>query len=316
MSVRLWESYYRTGALATCPTSPTGAFDLEVRDVWVQFFSTLRDGASILEIGCGNGIVALIAKETAAALGRSWTIHASDLATTDPARCVEGGAGLFAGIEFHPGVAAERLPFDDGRFDAVCGHFALEYMDAPAALAQAHRVLRPGSDAQFVVGHADSTFVRSARTSVREGELVFNETKVFKRLKRLVGMERVIPGTTETVTSELQESIRTLKQAHGIARQAGGGRIIGVALDSVQRLLELRREGGAQRAALEVDRAEAHLREAVARLRDVIEHGLAEDAMDTLQRDAENAGFSLIERLPLYHGGSNLLGWQLVMHRG
>jgi hypothetical protein len=71
----------------------------------------------------------------------------------------------------------------------------------------------------------------------------------------------------------------------------------------------------AQAAALEVDRAERELRDAVQRLRDLDAHALSEQDMDSLQHQAAQAGFSLIERLPLHHAGANLIGWQLVMHR-
>ena len=30
---------------------------------------------------------------------------------------------------------------------------------------------------------------------------------------------------------------------------------------------------------------------------------------------AAAAGFTLIERLPQYHAGNNLVGWQLLLHR-
>lgn len=315
MSARDWENVHRSGAIATCPTAADGGYDLEVRDAWVQFFSTLADGARLLDVGTGNGAVALIARDTAASLGVAWAIHGTDLATTDPLRVVPEGARRLSGITFHPGVATERLPFDDGHFDAVSGHYALEYTDMPRALAEVHRVLRAGGDAQFVLHHADSVLARSARISVREGELVFNDTKIFRRLQRLVAMEQIVPQTTQSVADELREAIRTVRAAREVALRAGGGRVLGVALDSVQKLLEARKQVNAQAVALDVDRAERSLRESVARMRDLLDHALTDAQMDALQQQAADAGFSLIERLPLYHAGSSLVGWQLVMHR-
>jgi hypothetical protein len=37
--------------------------------------------------------------------------------------------------------------------------------------------------------------------------------------------------------------------------------------------------------------------------------------MERLESQATDAGFSLIERFPQMHAGSNLVGWQLLMHR-
>ena len=67
LSLEQWETYYRGGAIATCPMGPDGDYDLEVRQAWVEFFSTLPEGARILDVGTGNGVVALIAAETASA---------------------------------------------------------------------------------------------------------------------------------------------------------------------------------------------------------------------------------------------------------
>ncbi|MEZ0472330.1 class I SAM-dependent methyltransferase [Luteimonas salinilitoris] len=310
-----WETYYRGGAIATCPTAPDGGYDLEVRQAWVEFFSTLADGARILDVGTGNGVVALIASETASATGRHWEIHGTDLAQIDPPRHVPDGARRFAGITFHAGVATERLPFEAQGFDAVSGHYALEYTDTAAALAEIRRVLKPGSEAQFIMHHADSALVHSARLSLRESEFVLKRTKIYRRLHRLVTMEQVTPGTTERVTAELRAAIQALKQALQQARQAGAGQVLSVALDAVQKLLVARREMKPQAAGLEVDRAEAELHASARRLNDLIAHARNETDMAAIEQQAATAGFTRIERLPQFHDGSNLVGWQLLLHR-
>jgi ubiquinone/menaquinone biosynthesis C-methylase UbiE len=314
LSVKQWETYYRGGTLSTCPTAPDGGYDLEVRAAWVEFFSALPDNARILDVGTGNGVVALIASETASALGRSWDIHATDLAAIDPPKYVRDGVRRLAGITFHPGIATERLPFEAAHFDAVSGHYALEYTDIPAAFVELHRVLKPGGNAQFILHHNDSVLVRSARASLTEADLIFSDTKIYRRLHRLVEMDQMQPNT-QRIASELQTSIRTLKQGLEQTRQQGGGRILSVTLDAVQKLLAARRELPAKTVALEVERAEAELRASVRRLNDLVEHACSASAMEQIEKQATDAGFSLIEYLPQYHATSNLVGWQLMLHR-
>lgn len=315
MSLEQWETYYRGGLIATCPTGADGGYDLEVRDAWVEFFSLLPAQARILDVGTGNGVVALIAAETAQAQGRNWEIHASDLAQIDPPRHVPDGARRFAGITFHPGVATEHLPFESESFDAVSGHYALEYTDTQAALAEIHRVLKPGGDAQFIIHHADSMLLQSARRTLHEAELVLVETKVFRRLHRLVSMEQVVPDTAKRATAELRAAIHALKQALEQARKVGSGWVLNVALDAVQKLLVARKEMKPAAVGLEVDRAEAEMRASVRRLNDLVGHARSQQDMDGIQTQAAASGFSLIERMPQYHAGSNLVGWQLLLHR-
>lgn len=315
MNLEQWETYYHGGMIATCPTGPDGGYDLEVREAWVEFFSMLPEGARILDVGTGNGVVALIAAETTKARGRNWEIHATDLARIDPPRHVSDGARRLAGITFHAGVATEHLPFEAESFDAVSGHYALEYTDTAAALAQIHRVLKPGGDAQFILHSTESMLVQSARRSLREAEIVLVETKVYRRLHRLVTMEQATPGATQSATVELRAAIHALKQALEQARQAGAGRVLSVVLDAVQKLLVARKQTDAHAVGLEVDRAEAELRASVRRLNDLIEHARTAQAMDSIEKEAASAGFSLIERMPQYHAGKNLVGWQLLLHR-
>lgn len=314
MSLEQWETYYRGGSIATCPTAPDGGYDLEVRDSWVRFFSTLRPDARILDVGTGNGVVALIAAQTASARGLHWEIHATDLAQIDPRRDVPDGARLFADIVFHPGVATERLPFDSGSFDAVSGHYALEYTDTAAALAEIRRVLKPGGDAQFIVHSTDSMLLQSALRSLQESEFVLVQTKAYRQLHRLVTMQDASPDTLQRATGNLRAAIHSLKQALVQAQQHGEGRVLSVALDAIQKLLVARQQLSPHSVGLEVDRAEAELRASVRRLKDLIGHARSAEGMDALEGQAASAGFSLIERVPQYYAGHNVVGWQLMLH--
>ncbi len=315
MSVQQWEAYYRNGAIATCPTAADGGYDLEVRQAWVEFFSMLPNNASILDVGTGNGVVAQIAAETAATSGRSWDIHATDLAEIDPLRYVTDGAKRLAGITFYPRVATEQLPFPEHRFDAVSGHYALEYTDTSKALAEIHRVLKPGAEAQFIIHSDASMLVGNAMVSLRETDLVLRETKLYRQVHRLVTMHEVTAGTTGHAVTDLRTAIQTVKRALVEAQKVGGGHVLSVALNATQQLLAARNSMQPQPLGLEVDRAESELQASARRLLDLIEHARDEQAMELIQQQAAAAGFGLIERLPQYHGGSHLVGWQLLLRR-
>lgn len=315
MSLEQWESYYKGGALATGPTGPDGGYDQEVRQAWVDLYGALPDKARILDIGTGNGVLPLIASQLAQERGLGWEIHGTDLAQIDPPRYVPDGVRRFAGVHFHPGVATEKLPFDDASFDAVSGHFALEYSDVPMALAQIHRVLKPGGAAQFIIHASQSALVTSARWSLQEVDVVLKQTRLYRKLHRLVTMEQATAETTRRATNELVGAIRAVKQVLPQARQAGAGHILSVALDAVQKLLTARKQMRPQAVGLEVDRAEKELRSSARRLNDLVSHARSEQDMQAIQQQAIVAGFALLAQSLQTHAGSVPVGWKLHLRR-
>ncbi|MEV0386105.1 class I SAM-dependent methyltransferase [Nonomuraea sp. NPDC050643] len=88
----------------------------------------------LLDVGCGTGVV------TAAALALGAEVTAVD---ADPVM-------LELTARRHPYATIRQatlpeLPFDTGHFDAIAGNFVINHVpDTAAALAELHRVLRPG----------------------------------------------------------------------------------------------------------------------------------------------------------------------------
>lgn len=316
MSLQQWETYYRGGALATGPAGSDGLYDLEVRAAWEGFFALMPAQARLLDIGTGNGVLPLIALEVAAARAAQWQIDATDLARIDPPRFVADGARRFAGVRFHAGVASEQLPFEDACFDGVSGHYALEYSDTTRALAEVMRVLKPGGEAQFVLHHADSLLLGSARRSLADADLVFKQTKLYRRLHKLLTMEQNGGEALKRASDEVVAAIRSLRSAFEARRAAGdSAQILAVALDAAQKLLAARTQLRPEQVGLEVDRAEEELRTAARRLNDLVAHALDAEAAQRLRATAEATGFTGVELGLLHHNGDHLVGWLLSLRR-
>jgi arsenite methyltransferase len=101
----------------------------------------LQRGERALDIGCGPG---LLAEDMTATVGPSGRVVAIDSAATMARLASRRSAGTF-------GVAlgdATRLPFASDSLDAAAVVQVLEYVaDVDRALAEIHRVLRPGGRA-------------------------------------------------------------------------------------------------------------------------------------------------------------------------
>ncbi len=310
MSVEHWETYYRGGAIATCPMGPEATYTLELRELWLGFFAALPDGARILDIGTGNGAIPLLAREAATAAGRHFEIHGADLAAIDPPRHVPDGVSRFAGIVFHPGMPTERLGFESGSLDAVSGQYALEYAEPRPALGEVARVLGHGGRALFVLHHGDSTLVQNARESLAHGALVLEDTRILRRLRRCAAAERESPAAAQGARRELLEAAAALQRT---ATASATPHVLRVVLDGVDKLLGLRGRLSPAAFEREVDRFERDVRAGVRRLQDLVGHALGEQQVRALATAARELGLECDPPAPQVHGGSNLVGWRLAL---
>lgn len=103
-------------------------------------------GRRLLEVGCGIGTDLLrFARGGAQVTGIDLAQTAIDLAQRNFAFHGIEGADLRV-------ADGEALPFETSSFDVVYGHGVIQYAaDAPRLIAEAHRVLKPGGEAIFMV---------------------------------------------------------------------------------------------------------------------------------------------------------------------
>jgi SAM-dependent methyltransferase len=101
----------------------------------------VREGVRVLDVATGPGSVAAAARRRGAlVLGLDFSPAMVALARR-----------LHPDLEFREGDA-EALPFPDRSFDAVVNNFGMLHLGRPErALAEAHRVLRPGGRVGFTV---------------------------------------------------------------------------------------------------------------------------------------------------------------------
>jgi ubiquinone/menaquinone biosynthesis C-methylase UbiE len=315
LSVEHWENYFRGGQLATCPTGPDGGYDLELADIWRAFLEPLDANAVVVDVATGNGAVLALAADLSRQLNRTWSLHGCDLARIDPVRDVRDGSERFSGVQFHPGVATESLPFADGSVDAVCGQYALEYSDRAVALREVARVLKTGGRAQFVLHHADSKLMLNARASLAECEQVLVEWNVFPRLRQVLSMGAEDAVQRQVALEDLQRLVRQLKEAVVPPDAPGGGLIVRATLDAVQQLLEMRSRWPASAVVPEVARAEREVKASKQRLLDLVARASDDAALQSTIASAQSAGLICVAQDRQFHAETNLVGWRLVFSR-
>lgn len=113
----------------------------------------LRPGAALLDLGCGPGDHT---RELAARVAPGGRAVGSDLSQTMIDEALRRAATTDLPVEFDVGDA-QKLPFDDGEFDACRTERMLIHVpDVRAALAEMVRVTRPGGRVGVLDADTDS----------------------------------------------------------------------------------------------------------------------------------------------------------------
>lgn len=102
-------------------------------------------GDRVLDVGCGDGLIAFAALD---AVGPDGSVIFSDISTDLLERCRElvAEAAMPGHVEFVRAAAADLSAIPDGSVDAVTVRSVLIYEpDKPAAFGEFHRVLRRGA---------------------------------------------------------------------------------------------------------------------------------------------------------------------------
>lgn len=214
-----WSRYWASGALHSCPNAFSGNYDDEVREHWHACFSKLPDGARVLDIGTGNGAVALLARDAARSLGRRFQIEGIDVAVIDPATAVAQQDVDFTDIVFHGETRIEDTAYPSTYFDAASSHYAIEYSDVSQSLPELARILKPGGWAEFVIHHADSPALATTRAELKafaylrdEAPVLLESCKLLQKLLHARDASDLAALMQDTTLRKQDENVRSLLQ--------------------------------------------------------------------------------------------------------
>jgi ubiquinone/menaquinone biosynthesis C-methylase UbiE len=105
--------------------------------------SGLRPGEAVLDVACGTGTLAILAKE---AVGRSGTVCGVDASPEMLVRARSKAARAGVAVRFES-AAAQALPFPEASFDLALGTMMLHHLGRAARrelAAELRRVVKPG----------------------------------------------------------------------------------------------------------------------------------------------------------------------------
>lgn len=204
-----WSRFWRDDNLSAC-TPDDDTTDSLLQQEWRSFFSSLNDKASILDLGTGNGALAVIAVSTETEKmgnSRSFDVHGCDLAAIEPGLYVQSRAEDLAQIQFHAETAMEKLPFDDETYDAVCGQYALEYSDVSESVPELMRVLRSGGSLQFLLHDAAGALHQRNQLQRRQARTLL-QSELFSGTRNM--LTAVVAGESASQSGTLEEGVQAI----------------------------------------------------------------------------------------------------------
>jgi ubiquinone/menaquinone biosynthesis C-methylase UbiE len=176
----------------------------------IQWMGDLS-GRHVLEYGCGEGWTTLDLARRAA------HVSAFDISpqAIDNAQLSVAKAGLAPRCTLKV-LAAEQLDFPDESFDAAIGFAILHHLDMDKALAELHRVLRPGGIAYFAEPLATNPFIQIYRNLTPQYRTPDEQPLYLNELPRLL---------SRFAGYEHREFFFCALAALGLAHIPGGARI-------------------------------------------------------------------------------------------
>ncbi|GHG64491.1 hypothetical protein GCM10010919_11080 [Alishewanella longhuensis] len=156
-----WSQFWQTTKTLNSFSASENAFGYrgELLAFWQQQFSNLGANAQVVDLGTGNGALALAAYRYATQHHLNALVHGVDAAAINPCAVFADEANIVGDlrqIQFHPECSIEAMPFKSGSVDILLSQFALEYAECEPAVAACARVLAPKGRLVAVMHHQAS----------------------------------------------------------------------------------------------------------------------------------------------------------------
>ena len=298
-----WSQFWRQGHTTTFGEALADNYEGAIRDFWTGCFQSLPVQARLLDVATGNGALALLAAQFAAAEGRQWAIDACDLAH------INLQVPNNENISLHPRVACEELPFEDNSFDLVSSQFGFEYSDTGRSLAEFFRVLQPAGSFAAVCHHSDSYTLQASRKEQAIYRQALDDNNVFDAA--IAYLQARDGGATDAKAKQqaVNDAVNQLRQHHAghpCCDQIVGAlsaTLRGAAGQPVTTLL-------AQLRALDKD-----FRGAAARLDDLSRAALSAQDLQGLVKHCRQLGFTEVKSGELFHSPGEIAGYTLLAWR-
>lgn len=186
-----WNDYWlhSTSLSSFAEGTAAAGYQGELLAFWQRHFADLAPTATLVDIGTGNGAIAVAAQQYANQQHLDFIIHATDAANINPLITFANKPQLLTvlkQIQFYPCCPAEQLPFSDNSINLVTSQFALEYANVEHALIELLRVLAPTGKLVAVMHHSDTLLAQDCQAGIKVLQLFLEQKPFFACARQLI----------------------------------------------------------------------------------------------------------------------------------
>jgi len=212
-----WSVFWHSNQLHSCMPVEEGHNILA--PVWRDYFQALPPGATILDLGTGNGSLAVQAVSVSESKPLPFSIHGVDLADIDPSRYVASADKLLAQVKFHPRTAMEHLPFDAESFDAIGSQYAIEYSNIKESVGEVFRVLKPGGRVRFLLHANDGVLKDRCRQQYEQAQTILASDLFPATTELLAALIEAETMNTQAAIQEAEVLILRVKNVFDVLQE-------------------------------------------------------------------------------------------------
>lgn len=179
-----WSNYWNsTQALNSFAEGRQGeGYQDEVADFWHKKFSSIPSNAAVVDLGTGNGAIAVLAKAYAQKNNKNWSVTGIDAADIQPKSLKlkdKQTTDFLQTINFIGNTRIEDAPFEQESVDAFISQFAFEYSNLEQSLSKCAWCLKPNGVIHLLSHHPSSHISKDSTDGALVIQYILQESPAF-----------------------------------------------------------------------------------------------------------------------------------------